>query len=171
MNIAPLAVYLVLGSTGRQLHRRDLHHERAGDETAGTAASARPQGDDCCHARHAEWERDRASPAIRWDLTSMSRRVRSKFLGILHIRNAEELASFRQRDPRISQARIIFALLGIVCLLCQRCAPGGRFPCRSTFGSHLVVSNLGMAPLPELSTPTSSPHIPLRRVVVTHCAR
>jgi hypothetical protein len=29
MNIAPLAVYLVLGSTGRQLHRRDLHHERA----------------------------------------------------------------------------------------------------------------------------------------------
>jgi hypothetical protein len=40
---------------------------------------------------------------------SMSRRVRSKFLGICHIRNAEELTSFRQRDPRISQAHIIYS--------------------------------------------------------------
>ena len=49
--------------TGRQLHRRDLHHQRAGDEAAGTAAPARAQGDDCCDARHAEWEevRGRAS--------------------------------------------------------------------------------------------------------------
>jgi hypothetical protein len=99
-----------------------------------------------------------ASPTIRWDPTSMSRRVRSKFLGICHIRNAEELTSFRQRDPRISQARIIFALLGIVCFLCQRCALGGRLPCGLTFESHLS------CPISNCPTPgvVCTAHNPLR---------
>jgi hypothetical protein len=89
----------------------------------------------------------------------LSPRIRSKFLRICHISNAEELTSFSHRDPRISQAHIIFALVGIVCLLCQRCAPGGRFPCSLTFRSHLVC-------------PTSMPiRFPWRRVVVTTLRR
>jgi hypothetical protein len=73
----------------------------------------------------------------------LSRRACSKFLRIRHIRKVERLAPFRQRDPRIPQACIMFPLLGIVCFLRQRCAPGCRFPCSLTFGSHLVVSNVG----------------------------
>jgi hypothetical protein len=68
---------------------------------------------------------------------------RLKFLRIRHIRKVERLAPFRQRDPRIPQARIMFPLLGVVCFLRQRCAPGGRFPCGLAFGSHLFVSNVG----------------------------
>jgi hypothetical protein len=60
------------------------------------------------------------------------------FLRIRHIRNAVRLASFRQRDPRISQACVMFPLLGVVCFLRQCCAPGGRFPCGLALGSHLV---------------------------------
>ena len=37
----------------------------------------------------------------------------------------------------------MFPLLGVICFLRQRCTPGGRFPCGLTFGSHLVVSNVG----------------------------
>jgi hypothetical protein len=73
----------------------------------------------------------------------LSRRACSKFLRIRHIRKVERLAPFRQRDPRIPQACIMFPLLGVVCFLRQRCAPGCRFPCSLTFGSHLVVSNVG----------------------------
>jgi hypothetical protein len=32
----------------------------------------------------------------------------------------------------------MFALLGAVCFLRQRCAPNGSFPCGSALGSHLV---------------------------------
>src|SRR5262249_41681739 len=45
-----------------------------------------------------------------------------------------------QRDPRIPQACIMFALLGIVCLLRQRGTPGGRFPCGLALRPHLVLS-------------------------------
>ena len=76
--------------------------------------------------------RDRSGCRVR-----LYGRVAQNF-SICHIRDAGELTSFRQRDPRISQARIIFALVGIVRFLCQRCAPCGRFPCGLTFGSHLV---------------------------------
>jgi hypothetical protein len=58
------------------------------------------------------------------------------FLRIRHVRNVERLASFRQRDPRIPQACIMFALLGVVCFLRQRCAPVGRFPSGLALGSH-----------------------------------
>src|SRR5438105_12473736 len=34
---------------------------------------------------------------------------------ITHVRKVEGLASFRQRDPRIAQAGIVFAPFGIVC--------------------------------------------------------
>jgi hypothetical protein len=61
------------------------------------------------------------------------------FLRIRHIRNAVRLASFRQRDPRISQACVVFPLLGVVRFLRQCCAPGGRFPCSLALGSHLVL--------------------------------
>jgi hypothetical protein len=64
-------------------------------------------------------------------------------LRVRHVRKVEGLASFRQRAPRIPQAFIMFPLLGVVCFLRQRCALGGRFPCGLTFGSHLVVSNVG----------------------------
>jgi putative ABC transport system substrate-binding protein len=37
----------------------NLRCQRAGDKAAGTAASARPQGDDCGYARHAERDGDR----------------------------------------------------------------------------------------------------------------
>jgi hypothetical protein len=76
-----------------------------------------------------------------------------KFLRICHIRKAEELTSFRQRDPRISQAHIIFALVGFVRFLCQRCALGGRFPCGLTFGSHLVcpISVCPHSPISEMA--------------------
>jgi hypothetical protein len=85
-----------------------------------------------------------ASPAApRATAHRLSRRACSKFLRIRHIRKVERLAPFRQRDPRIPQACIMFPLLGVVCFLRQRCAPGGRFPCGLTFGSHLVVSNVG----------------------------
>jgi hypothetical protein len=70
----------------------------------------------------------------------MTRELVRLFLRIRHIRNVERLASFRQRDPRIPQACIMFALLGIVCFLRQRCAPGRRFPCGLALGSHLVLS-------------------------------
>ena len=76
------------------------------------------------------WYRSRYRRAIEWGS--------SKFLRVCHIRNAEELTSLRRRDPRISQVRIIFALVGIVRFLCQRRAPCGRFPGGLTFGSHLV---------------------------------
>jgi hypothetical protein len=49
------------------------------------------------------------------------------FLRIRHVRKIERLASLRQRDPCIPQARIMFALLGIVCFLRQPCALRGRF--------------------------------------------
>src|SRR6266545_3437926 len=54
------------------------------------------------------------------------------------LRKIERLASFRQRDPRIAQAFIMFALLGVVFFLRQRCAPGRRFPCGLALGSHLL---------------------------------
>jgi hypothetical protein len=60
-------------------------------------------------------------------------------LFLRHIENVERLASFRQRDPRISQACIMFALLGVVCFLRQRCALGGRFPCGLALGSHVIL--------------------------------
>jgi hypothetical protein len=43
----------------------------------------------------------------------LSRRVRSKFLRIRHIKKVERLTSFRQRDPGIPQACIMFPLLGV----------------------------------------------------------
>src|SRR5262249_1127608 len=52
----------------------------------------------------------------------------------------ERLASPCQCRPRIPQACIMFALVGIVCFLRQRCALGGRFPRGLTLGSHLVLS-------------------------------
>jgi hypothetical protein len=55
------------------------------------------------------------------------------------LRKIERLASFRQRDPRIAQAFIMFALLGVVFFLRQRCAPGRRFPCGLALGSHVVL--------------------------------
>jgi hypothetical protein len=33
----------------------------------------------------------------------------------------------------------MFALLGVVCFLRQRCASGGRFPCVLALGSHLIL--------------------------------
>jgi hypothetical protein len=60
-------------------------------------------------------------------------------LRIRHIRKDERLASFRQRDPCISQPRVMFALFGVVCFLRQRCVPGGRFRRGLALGSHLVV--------------------------------
>jgi hypothetical protein len=78
------------------------------------------------------------------------------FLRIRHIRNVERLASFRQRDPRIPQAYIMFALLGIVCFLRQRGAPGRRFPCGLALGSHLVLS------ISTTSPPASTILLPLR---------
>jgi hypothetical protein len=69
----------------------------------------------------------------------MARKLVRLFLRIRHIRNAVRLASFRQRDPRISQACVMFPLLGVVCFLRQCCAPGGRFPCGLALGSHLVL--------------------------------
>ena len=73
-------------------------------------------------------------------LCERTRAVQSR-LRMCHIREAEELTSFRQRGPRISQARIIFAFAGVVRFLCQRCAPFGHFPCGLTFGSHLACPN------------------------------
>jgi hypothetical protein len=68
---------------------------------------------------------------------------------ICHIRDAEELTPFRQRGLRISQARIIFALVGVVRFLCQCCAPFGHFPCGLTFGSHLAcpIAEIGFSGL------------------------
>jgi hypothetical protein len=63
----------------------------------------------------------------------------SLILRIRQIRNVVRLASFRQRDPRSPQACIMFALLGVVCFLRQRCASGGRFPCVLALGSHLIL--------------------------------
>jgi hypothetical protein len=77
-------------------------------------------------------------------------------LRIRHIRNVERLASFRQRDPRIPQAYIMFALLGIVCFLRQRGAPGRRFPCGLALGPHLVTS------ISTTSPPASTILLPLR---------
>jgi hypothetical protein len=68
------------------------------------------------------------------------------FLRIRHIRNAVRLASFRQRDPRISQACVMFPLLGVVCFLRQCFALGRRFPCGLALGSHLVASISVRAP-------------------------
>jgi hypothetical protein len=41
----------------------------------------------------------------------------------------------------------MFALVGIVCFLRQRCALGGRFPRGLTLGSHLVLSISTSSPL------------------------
>jgi hypothetical protein len=111
-----------------------------------TVKQRTPPAPDARHFRQGRCEDScvgRVSGDPRATAHRLSRRVRSKFLRICHIRNVEELTPFRQRDPRISHARIIFALLRIVSFLCQRCAPGGRFPCGLTFGPHPVVSNLG----------------------------
>jgi hypothetical protein len=69
------------------------------------------------------------------------------FLRIRHVRKIERLASFRQRDPCIPLARIMFALLGIVGFLRQRCALRGRFPCGLALASHLVRSISTISPL------------------------
>src|SRR5436309_6972442 len=69
---------------------------------------------------------------------------------ITHVRKVEGLASFRQRDPRIAQAGIVFALFGIVCFLSQSCAPGDRFPCGLALRSHLVLPHFTTSP-PERS--------------------
>ena len=92
------------------------------------------------HARH--FRQGRRASCVSGDArpaAQVSRLVRSKFLRIRHIRKVERLASFRQRDPRIPQASIMFPLLGVVCFLRQRCAPGGRFPCGLALGSHVVL--------------------------------
>jgi hypothetical protein len=81
----------------------------------------------------------RVSGDPRATANRLSRRACSKFLRIRHIRKVERLASFRQRDPRIPQACIMFPLLEIVCFLRQRCAPGCRFPCGLALGSHVVL--------------------------------
>jgi hypothetical protein len=59
-------------------------------------------------------------PALRhsgagFSFRRMTRELVRLFLR--HIRNVERLASFGQRDPRIPQASIMFALLGVVCFL------------------------------------------------------
>jgi hypothetical protein len=105
-----------------------------------------PRAPDARHFRRGRCEVScvgRVSGDPRATARRLSRRACSKFLRIRHVRKIERLASLRQRDPRIPQACIMFPLLGIVCFLRQRCAPGGRFPCGLTFGSHLVVSNVG----------------------------
>src|SRR5262249_11293909 len=61
-----------------------------------------------------------------------------------------------QRDPRIPQACIMFALLGIVCLLRQRGTPGGRFPCGLALRPHLVLSI-------STSSPSRSRYSEMRR--------
>jgi hypothetical protein len=58
-------------------------------------------------------------------------------LFLRHVRKVEGLASLRQRAPGIPQAFIMFAFLGIVCFLRQRCTAGGRFPRGFALGSHL----------------------------------
>ena len=78
---------------------------------------------------------------------------------ILHIRNLERLAPSSQRDPRIPQACIMFALLGIVCLLRQRGTPGGRFPCGLALRSHLVLSI-------STSSPSRSRYSEMRRLLL-----
>jgi len=67
-------------------------------------------------------------------------------LRLRHVRKVEGLASFRQRDPRIAQAGIVFALFGIVCFLSQSCASGGRFPCGLALRSHLVLPRFTASP-------------------------
>jgi hypothetical protein len=84
--------------------------------------------------------RTRADSRFGEEIGLLFRRVR-------YVRKIERLASFCQRDPRIPQACIMFALLGIVCFLRQRCAPGGGFPCGLALGSHLVLSISTTSPL------------------------
>ena len=60
-------------------------------------------------------------------------------LFLRHIRKFDKLASVRQRDPRVSHAFIMFALLRVICFLCKRRALNGRFPGGFAFGSHSVV--------------------------------
>jgi hypothetical protein len=83
----------------------------------------------------------------------MTRELVRLSLRIRHIRNVERLASFGQRDPRIPQACIMFAFLGIVCFLRQRCAPGGGFPCGLALGSrkHYIVSTANYCELASLT--------------------
>jgi hypothetical protein len=81
------------------------------------------------------------------------------FLRIRHIRNAVRLASFRQRDPSISQACVMFPLLRVVRLLRQCRAPGGPFPMR--FGSW-VASGPSPFRLPQ-------PH-KLYNAIIANCA-
>jgi hypothetical protein len=83
--------------------------------------------------------RPRPFPFRGFRFWRMARKLVRLFLRIRHIRNAVRLASFRQRNPRISQACVMFPLLGVVCFLRQCCAPGGRFPCGLALGSHLVL--------------------------------
>ena len=59
-------------------------------------------------------------------------------LFIRHIRKFDKFASVRERDPRVSHARIVFTLLRVVCFLCKRLAFSGRFPCGFAFGSQLI---------------------------------
>ena len=67
-------------------------------------------------------------------------------LRIRHVGNTVKLTSVRQRNPRISHACIMFALLWVVCFLCKPRALGGRFPCGLAFGSHLVLPRVGPPP-------------------------
>src|SRR5262249_62162135 len=75
------------------------------------------------------------------------------FLRTRGVGNVEGLAPFRQGGPRVPQAFIMFAFLGIVCFLGQSCALDGRFPCGLALGSHLA---------PPIST-TSPPTGPILR--------
>jgi hypothetical protein len=101
-----------------------------------------PRAPDARHFRRGRCEVScvgRVSGDPRATARRLSRRACSKFLRIRHVRKIERLASLRQRDPRIAQAFIMFALLGVVFFLRQRCAPGRRFPCGLALGSHVVL--------------------------------
>ena len=144
------------------------------DPIRNSAHGVSPPAPDARHFRQGRCEVSclgRVSGDPRATAHRLSRRACSKFLRIRHIRKVERLASFRQRDPRIPQARIMFPLLEIVCFLRQRCAPGCRFPCGLTFGSHLVVSNVGPSDRYSRSCLHATSRRAHRRVVVTRFDR
>jgi len=71
--------------------------------------------------------------------------IANSLLGLLlrHIGKFNKLTSVCERNPGISHARIIFALLRVVCFLCKHRTLSGRFPCRVAFGSHLIAFPCG----------------------------
>jgi hypothetical protein len=79
--------------------------------------------------------------ARRMHISQTSRPHLKTVLSHIHVlREVERFAAVRERDPGVTHAQKVFALIGVVCFFCERRQTSGRFPSGVALRSHLVCS-------------------------------